>query len=99
MSKRLIAKASIILSVGNLMKMNPVVHFEMPAKDKGRMRKFYEIAFGWQTEQLGEEMGEYVLVTTTESDEKTGLPRRPGAINGGFYQRADDPLFIKEKRL
>ncbi|WP_394295705.1 VOC family protein [Candidatus Methanoperedens nitratireducens] len=27
--------------------MNPVVHFEMPAKDKGRMRKFYETAFGW----------------------------------------------------
>ncbi len=74
------------------MKMNPVVHFEMPAKDKGRMRKFYETAFGWQTEQLGKEMGEYVLVATTERDEKTGLPRRPGAINGGFYQRTDDPL-------
>ena len=52
------------------MKMNPVVHFEMPAKDRGRMRKFYETAFGWRTEQLGKEMGEYVLVTTTESDEK-----------------------------
>ncbi|MDW7728034.1 MAG: VOC family protein [Candidatus Methanoperedens sp.] len=74
------------------MKMNPVVHFEMPAKDKSRMRKFYETAFGWQTEQLGKEMGEYVLVTTTESDEKTGLLRRPGAINGGFYQSTDDPL-------
>ncbi len=74
------------------MKMDPVVHFEMPAKDKSRMRKFYETAFGWQTEQLGEEMSEYVVVTTTESDEKTGLPRRPGAINGGFYQRTDDPL-------
>jgi len=74
------------------MKMNPVVHFEMPAKDKSRMRKFYETAFGWQTEQLGKEMGEYVLVNTTESDEKTGLPRRPGAINGGFYQCTDDPL-------
>ncbi len=74
------------------MNMNPVVHFEMPAKDNRRMRKFYETAFGWQTEQLGEEMGEYVLVTTTERDEKTGLPRRPGAINGGFYQRTDDPL-------
>ena len=35
------------------MKMDPVVHFEMPAKDKSRMRKFYETAFGWQTEQLG----------------------------------------------
>ncbi len=74
------------------MKMNPVVHFEMPAKDKGRMRKFYENTFGWQTEQLGKEMGEYVLVTTTERDEKTGLSKRPGAINGGFYQRTDDPL-------
>jgi len=56
------------------------------------MRKFYETAFGWQTEQLGKEMGEYVLVTTTERDEKTGLPKRPGAINGGIYQRTDDPL-------
>jgi len=73
------------------MKINPVVHFEMSAKDKDRMRNFYETAFGWHTEQLGKEMGEYVLVTTTETDEKTGLPRRPGAINGGFYQY-DDPL-------
>ena len=35
------------------MKMNPVVHFEIPAKDRGRMRKFYETTSGWQTEQLG----------------------------------------------
>lgn len=74
------------------MKMNPVVHFEMPGKDKGRMRKFYETAFGWQTEQLGKEMGEYVVVTTTELDEETGFPARPGAINGGFYQMTDDPV-------
>ncbi len=74
------------------MKMNPVVHFEMPANDKARMRKFYETTFGWQTQQFGEEMGEYVLVTTTELDEKTGFPKRPGTINGGFYQRTDDPV-------
>lgn len=30
------------------MKMNPVVHFEMPAEDKKRMSKFYTKAFGWQ---------------------------------------------------
>lgn len=47
--------------------MDPVVHFEMPAKDKSRMRTFYETAFGWQTEQLGKEMGEYVVVTTIEN--------------------------------
>jgi predicted enzyme related to lactoylglutathione lyase len=74
-------------------KMNPVVHFEMPAEDKGRMRKFYESAFGWRTKQLGKEMGEYVVVTTSESDpnDLSGRPKRPGTINGGFYQRPEDP--------
>ncbi len=71
--------------------MNPVVHFEMPAKDRGRMRKFYESAFGWQTRQLGDEMGGYVLATTTEEGDN-GRPKHPGAINGGFYQRTDDPV-------
>ena len=69
-------------------KMNPVVHFEMPAEDRNRMIKFYESTFGWQTKQLGPEMGEYVLVTTTESDENG--PKRPGAINGGFYAKKED---------
>ena len=70
------------------MKINPVIHFEMPAEDKKRMANFYTRAFGWQTKQMGPEMGEYVLVTTTESDE--GGPKKPGAINGGFYQKTDD---------
>ena len=38
-------------------KMNPVVHFEMPADDKKRMADFYSQAFGWKTQMLGEEMG------------------------------------------
>ena len=69
--------------------MNPVIHFEMPAEDRKRMADFYTNAFGWQTQQLGPEMGEYVLATTTESDEN-GRPKRPGAINGGFFQKTDD---------
>ena len=69
--------------------MNPVVHFEMPAQDKKRMANFYTRAFGWQTKQLGPEMGEYVLATTIESDE-TGCPKKPGAINGSFFQKTDD---------
>ena len=69
--------------------MNPVVHFEMPAEGRKRMADFYTSAFGWQTQQLGPEMGEYVLATTTESDEN-GRPKRPGAINGGFFQKTDD---------
>lgn len=72
-------------------KMNPVVHFEIPAEDKNRMVKFYSTVFGWQAQQLGPEMGEYVVVTTAESDE-TGRPKMGGAINGGFYQKTEDPV-------
>jgi hypothetical protein len=68
--------------------MNPVVHFEMPAQDRKRMAQFYTKVFGWKTEQLGEDMGNYVLATTTDSDEMG--PKKPGAINGGFFQKTDD---------
>src|SRR5471030_3116476 len=71
--------------------MNPVIHFEMPAEDRKRMANFYTNVFGWQTQQLGEEMSGYVLAGTTESDEK-GRPKTPGTINGGFYQKTDKPL-------
>ena len=70
------------------MNMNPVVHFEMPAEDKKRMADFYTKVFGWKTQQLGEDMRSYVLATTTDSDEKG--PKKPGAINGGFFQKTDD---------
>ena len=66
-------------------KMNPVVHFEMPYDDRERMAKFYQNAFGWQTQMLGEEMGNYVLATTTETD--GSRPTEPGAINGGFFPK------------
>jgi uncharacterized protein len=68
--------------------MNSVVHFEMPYDDRERMAKFYQRAFGWQTRMLGEEMGNYVLATTTESDERG--PKQPGAINGGFFPKRPD---------
>lgn len=69
--------------------MNPVVHFEMPYEDKERMASFYTKAFGWQTQMLGPEMGEYVIATTTETDEKRMI-KEPGAINGGFFKRTKD---------
>jgi hypothetical protein len=71
------------------MKMNPVVHFEMPAEDRKRMADFYTKVFGWKTQALGEDMGNYVLATTIDSDE-IGGPKEPGAINGGFFQKTDD---------
>jgi predicted enzyme related to lactoylglutathione lyase len=68
--------------------MNPVVHFEMPYKNRQRMAKFYELAFGWKTEMLGEEMDNYVMVTTAESDAIPGAPA--GSINGGFFPKRED---------
>lgn len=65
--------------------MNPVVHFEIPFDDRVRMAKFYESVFGWQMQMLGEDMGNYVLATTTETGEAG--PKKPGAINGGFFPK------------
>lgn len=66
------------------MKKSPVVHFEMPAKDLERVKKFYTEAFGWDMVQYGPEMGNYVVAQTVETDDK-GMPQQPGAINGGFW--------------
>ena len=68
--------------------MDSVVHFEMPYDDRQRMTRSYESTFGWQAQSLSQEMGNYVLATTTESGESG--PRAPGAINGGFYPRNPD---------
>lgn len=65
-------------------KMNSVVHFEMPADDTKRMADFYATVFNWEPHFFGEEMGNYVTVSTSETDEK-GMVKNPGAINGGFY--------------
>ena len=69
--------------------MDPVIHFEMPAENTERVRKFYENAFGWQTTLLGPEAGDFVLAFTIETDEKTRMPKKRGAINGGFYKRTE----------
>ena len=63
-----------------------MVHFEMPYEDKNRMADFYGKAFGWKAHMYGEEMGNYVVVTTAETDEK-GMVQKPGQINGGLFHR------------
>jgi len=68
--------------------MNPVVHFEIPYEDPERIAGFYQSAFGWRTQMLGEEMGNYILATTAEADVRPGSPA--GAIDGGFYPKKPD---------
>ena len=72
--------------------MNPVVHFEMPAKDRKRVADFYSKVFGWNMQQMGPEMGNYILAGTTETDENQ-MVKTPGNINGGFFDYKDEPGF------
>ena len=70
-----------------------MVHFEMgyEKNNKDRMVKFYTNVFGWDAEIMGPEMGNYVVVHTTETD-KDGMIKNPGNINGGFYEKTTNPL-------
>jgi uncharacterized protein len=71
-------------------KVDPVVHFEIPAEDRKRISKFYSQAFGWKAQMLGEEHGNYTLVTTSPEVDKTGRPKQRGIINGGFYEKNNE---------
>ncbi len=68
--------------------MNPVVHFELPYFDAKRAARFYQSAFGWKMQDLGEESGNYILATTAETDAKPGFPA--GSINGGLFPNKPD---------
>src|SRR5436190_1209746 len=67
------------------MKKNPVVHFEMPYDDASRVAKFYMTAFGWDMNDTGDSMGNYVIAVT--ADTENSMNKVPGTINGGFYPR------------
>lgn len=66
--------------------MGKVVHFEIPADDLARAKKFYSTVFEWRMNEMPE--FEYVMVGTAESDEN-GMPKEPGSINGGMLKRED----------
>jgi predicted enzyme related to lactoylglutathione lyase len=64
--------------------MDKVVHFEIPADDLERAKKFYKSIFGWKMDTM--EGMEYILIGTMPVDEN-GMPKEPGAINGGMMKR------------
>jgi predicted enzyme related to lactoylglutathione lyase len=64
--------------------MDKVVHFEIPFDDKKRAMKFYAEAFDWKLTDMAEMS--YVMAETVAVNEKQ-MPREPGAINGGLFQR------------
>ncbi len=64
--------------------MDKVVHFEIPADDVVRAKKFYAEIFGWSMQDIAEM--NYTLVNSVEVDESQ-VPSEPGAINGGIFVR------------
>ena len=63
-----------------------IVHFEIPADDPDKLAKFYTDLFGWQIQKMAMGDQDYYVTMTTDSDEQ-GMPKQPGAINGGMYKR------------
>ena len=61
-----------------------VVHFEIPADDVEKLRKFYSELFGWKIEKMPGPV-EYWGIATVPVNEK-GMPQRPG-VNGGMMKR------------
>ncbi len=64
--------------------MDSVVHFEIPARDERRARRFYEEVFGWKTSLVPEL--KYTIVQTGPTDSRMML-KKPGMINGGMMKR------------
>ena len=64
-----------------------IVHFDIPAEDVEKMKKFYSELFGWRIYRCPGPV-EYWMIETVPVDEK-GMPVRPG-VNGGMYKK-DQP--------
>lgn len=68
--------------------MNSIVHFEIPINSPEEAKKFYSDTFGWNIQQWGDK--DYWMASTTEVDEQTRMPKKPGMINGGMMKREGD---------
>lgn len=63
-----------------------IVHFEIPAKNVDKLKKFYSELFGWKIEKAPGEMEmDYWLVGTVPMDEQM-ISLRSG-VNGGMYKK------------
>lgn len=72
-----------------------IVHFEIPAEDVEKLKKFYQELFGWKMEKYPGPTT-YYMVQTVPVDDKM-MPVRAG-VNGGLYPKKDaqDPAMAKQ---
>lgn len=61
-----------------------IIHFEIPADDVEKLKRFYTKLFGWKIEKMPGPM-DYWMIQTVPTDEK-GMSIRPG-VNGGMIKR------------
>jgi predicted enzyme related to lactoylglutathione lyase len=66
-----------------------IIHFEIPAKDVEKLRRFYSEVFGWKITRAPGPI-EYWMIETVPVDEQ-GMIVRPG-VNGGLYKKDQPPL-------
>lgn len=64
-----------------------VGHFEIPADDPARARKFYESTFGWKMNEMPGM--DYTMVSTGAVNDQ-GMPKEPGYIGGGIGKRGKE---------
>jgi predicted enzyme related to lactoylglutathione lyase len=68
-----------------------VVHFEIPAKDTARARKFYSSLFGWKITDANVPGTEYWLVDNGSKEQGGGIqPARDGEKGVTVYFDVDD---------
>ncbi len=63
---------------------NTIIHFEIPATDVEKLRKFYAGVFSWKIERHTGPI-EYWMIQTVPTDDK-GMLQRPG-VNGGMLKK------------
>ena len=61
-----------------------IVHFEIPAEDIDKLRRFYSKLFGWKIEAMPG-FTDYWNIETVPIDDK-GMLMRPG-VNGGMMKK------------
>ena len=72
--------------------MNKVIFFEIPVDNPARATEFYRSVFGWKMNEIPSM--HYTQVGTVEADRLgvRGVPKEPGAINGGMVERRRGPV-------
>ena len=72
------------VGVGKIKMDHTLMHFEIPANDVDKLKRFYEEVFGWKIVQASGPI-EYWVIQTVPVD-KDGMLVRPG-VNGGMYKK------------